>query len=100
NIKKIMEKTNIVLSDTIEKEYPNKWPAKATIITNDNKTFEEYVEYPLGDFENPADKEMLIEKNSDLLQPIIGDVKTDKIVSVILKIDDIENLNMLNNMLI
>jgi 2-methylcitrate dehydratase PrpD len=99
-IKKIIEKTDLVLSSTIEKEYPNKWPAKAIVITNENKTFEEYVEYPIGDFENPADEQMLIEKNRDLLRPIIGDGITDKVINTILEIDNIENLNMLNEMLI
>lgn len=90
-IKKLINKTEVELSNDIDRLYPHKWPAKV-VIDGALDRFEEYVEYPKGDFENPASDEMLIAKFKELAVPFLEENICKKIVDMVLNIDQQKNL--------
>jgi 2-methylcitrate dehydratase PrpD len=97
-IRRLINKTEVKLSEDIDKLYPQKWPSKV-IIEGVSNHFEEYVEYPKGDFENPASDELLIEKFQELVTPFLGENRTKNLIDTILDIDQLSNLKCLNKLL-
>jgi len=90
-IKNLIDRVELNISDDIDRLYPVKWPAKVAIEGALDR-FEEYVEYPKGDFENPASDEMLIAKFKELAVPFLEENICKKIVDMVLNIEQQKNL--------
>lgn len=90
-IKNLIDRVELNTSEDINRLYPQRWPAKV-IIEGALDRFEEYIEYPKGDFENPASDKMLIEKFEELAAPFLEENICKKIVDIVLNIDQQKNL--------
>lgn len=93
-IKELMQKVHCYHDSELDKEFPTKWPAKVIIETN-QEVYEEYVEFPKGDPENPLTWEEMITKFKYVSQPIFEESLLE---SIIFNVRDLENLKNINNL--
>lgn len=73
----------------IEKEFPQKWPAKVKITTKKGKTYELRLDHPKGDPENPLTWNEIIEKFKNLAIDVFSN---DKCLGIVKRIRGLENV--------
>lgn len=78
-----------------EAVYPERYPAKVTVIMEDGSSYVGEVAYPKGDPEYPATKEEVIEKFRNNAANTIGSVKAQRIIELVEKIETLDNLDEL-----
>ncbi len=88
-VKNLMSRIHCVEDPEIEKDFPDKWPAKVTITTNDSRTYHAQVEHPKGDPENPLSWDEIIQKYKNLTEPVFP---ADKCSIIIKSVRDLENM--------
>ncbi len=64
-ITELIGKIEVSVSPDIEAAYPERWPARVSVMTNSG-VIREYVEYPSGDPRNPVSEEAMERKFMDL----------------------------------
>jgi 2-methylcitrate dehydratase PrpD len=97
-VKKMMKRVFCIEDPELEKDYPQRWPAKAEIKTKDGRTFFARIDYPKGDPENSLSWEELIEKFDDLSDRIYSKDRRNNIIRRIQQLekeDDVTNLTPL-----
>ncbi|MFQ5484668.1 MAG: MmgE/PrpD family protein, partial [Desulfobacterales bacterium] len=52
-VKEMMKRVSCVKDPEIEKSFPKRWPASATVVTKNGETYCARIDYPKGDPENP-----------------------------------------------
>jgi len=75
--------------------YPDNWGSKLKIITKDNKIFEREIINAKGDPRNPLKRNELIGKFVNLSKGILSKEKQEKIIAIISKIEQLENIKEL-----
>jgi 2-methylcitrate dehydratase PrpD len=100
DVKRIMEKVRCVADESLEKEFPQKWPAFAEILTKDGKTYSAKTDYPKGDPENPLTWEELIEKFSALTSPLYSMDRIKKIIDTSRALEKEDSLDRLGGLLV
>jgi 2-methylcitrate dehydratase PrpD len=83
------------VSPEFEAVYPERYPARVTVTTQDGKTYVGEVKYPKGDPEYPATKEEVVVKFLANATNTIGTVKAKRIVELVDNIENLENLDAL-----
>lgn len=91
----LCEKTTWEVSPEFEAVYPKFYPARVTVKTKTGKTYVGEIKYPKGDPENPATKEEVIEKFRFTSGYSIGTDKTNKIIELLDKFEDLPNMDEL-----
>jgi len=91
-IKDMMKRVSCVRDESINKDFPKKWPARVEIRTRDGKVFNEYLEHPKGDPENPLSWDELIKKFKALASKTFSDSKCDEIVGLVRQVDQLDNI--------
>ena len=99
-IKALMDKVVCVTNPELEKEYPKKWPALATVTTQSGQKYSAKIEYPRGDPENPLTWEELIQKFKNLVSPVYSVDKQKKIIGRIRALEEEDDLNSLARLLL
>jgi 2-methylcitrate dehydratase PrpD len=94
-IREMMQRIECVEDSEIEIDYPQRWPAKATIFTKDGRKLTTQVDYPKGDPENPLTWEELIEKFKSLTAPLYREEQMNKIVTCVRNLEHEPDLNRL-----
>lgn len=61
-IRSLMAHSNCYHDPLLDALYPKRWPARAQIKLRDGRILSEYIEYPLGEPENPLSRQDLIKK--------------------------------------
>jgi 2-methylcitrate dehydratase PrpD len=98
-VREMMSRVRCVSDEEIEKEFPKKWPARATITTRDGQKFSTKVEYPKGDPENPLSWQELIDKFTVLASPVYSSERISEIVSTVRTLENDANLDRLVELL-
>jgi len=98
-VRNMMRRIRCVEDGDLEKDFPKKWPARATIKTNKGQEFSVKIEYPKGDPENPLTWEELIAKFSELVQPVYSKQRIDKIVETVRALEQTDSLKILSECL-
>ena len=91
--KKVVVKTN----SSLDKMYPQAWPSKVTITTNNGEEISEQVNYPSGDPESNVTKIQIFQKFLSMANPLIegnGQLIIDKIFDEELTPDIIEMIEL------
>ena len=88
-----MDKTVCVENSELEKEYPKKWPALATVTTQSGQKYSAEIEYPKGDPENPLTWEELIQKFNNLVSPVYSEDKQKIIIERTRALEEENDLN-------
>jgi 2-methylcitrate dehydratase PrpD len=65
-VQELMKRIDVVVDPGLERQYPDKWSARIEIVTREGTHFEEYVDTPKGDPENPMSLAEIVEKYRDL----------------------------------
>lgn len=91
-INDLTSKTTWSLSDEFEAVYPKHYPARVTVKTKSGKTYVGVIKYPKGDPENPATKEEVIEKFRYTSGYTIGSEKTNKVIELVEKFEELPNI--------
>lgn len=95
-VRKFMEKVYCHHDERLDKEFPQKWPARVVIET-DEEVYEERIEFPKGDPENPLTWNEMIEKFNYVSKPIFHQVTRDFIVKEVRRLEKIEEIHDLTN---
>ncbi len=100
DIKEMMEKVNCIRDASIEKQFPDKWPARVEIITRDGQHLSHALEYPKGDPENPLSWAEIIDKFKTLATPVFADERCDELIDLVRNIEQQKNIRELIDRLV
>jgi 2-methylcitrate dehydratase PrpD len=78
-----MSRIEMVRDEALAREYPEKWPARVTVVLESGKTMVASVEYPKGDAKNPLSLRELQDKFRVLTAGIIPDSRLARIIDVV-----------------
>jgi 2-methylcitrate dehydratase PrpD len=92
-IKALMDRIVCVENSELEKEYPKKWPALATITTQNGQKYSAKIEYPKGDPENSLTWEELIQKFKNLVSPVYSEEKQKEIIARVRALEKEDDMN-------
>jgi 2-methylcitrate dehydratase PrpD len=94
-VKKMMERVTCVEDKEIEKDFPEKWPATAKIVTRDGSSFSAKIDYPKGDPANPLSWNELIEKFHELSKGVFSKKRRNEVIK---RIEHLEKENDLKDL--
>jgi 2-methylcitrate dehydratase PrpD len=89
-VKEMMDRVVCIEDESLEKEFPRKWPASGAIRTKDGRAFSTRIEYPKGDPENPLSWNDVIEKFKILSEPVFSAGRIDRIIEDVRALEKIE----------
>lgn len=95
----LARRTRIIHDPELDKVYPKLWPAKTKIKTKDGKTYEARVDISKGDPGNPLTEEELQEKFRILAGKVLTKEKIDEIVRMVQRLETLEEINILTELL-
>ena len=98
-VKSMMDRVVCTEDESLEPEFPKKWPASVTIKTKTGEEFSARIEYPKGDPENPLVWEELINKFRMLTSPVYQKEKADEIVDCVRSVEKLDDVNDLEAIL-
>lgn len=88
-ILEIIDKIKGEPSVEFEKMFPSKQPSKVVILTNDGRSFEEYLEYPKGDSHQPMTMLDLETKFSSLSNAVLSKERLSEVKDMIFSCENI-----------
>ena len=94
-VKSMMDRVVCKEDESLEPEFPKKWPASVTIKTKTGEEFSARIEYPKGDPENPLVWDELMNKFRTLTSPVYQKEKVDGIIDCVRsleRLDDVKDL--------
>ena len=91
-IRSFLPKIKVVAKPEFEKTFPKLKQASAEIKTKDGKTHSITLDYPLGDYREPMDRETLLKKFDSMVIPVVGKERRDAIVEAIDHLDEIQDV--------
>lgn len=95
----LIDKISWEVDPEAEKFYPKAYPATIIATTKDGRTFQAHVDYPKGDPENPASLEEIVAKFDMLTEKFYNKDRRKRIVDEIMKIDKIDNIAKIGDLL-
>lgn len=98
-VKDIMTKVSCIHDSEIEKEFPQKWPARVELKTTDGRSFRVELDHPKGDPENPLSWEEIIVKFRNLVAPIMKTDVQDKIIDTVRNLEKVSDIAELMNLM-
>lgn len=94
-IQMLMKKITVHIDPQLNEEFkkqPERWSVRVILKDRSGNTYEQFVEYPKGDPPNPLTWAEGVEKFLNLVVPVYGREKGEKLVSLIEKMDQWDNL--------
>ncbi len=91
-IRSFLPKIKVVAKPEFEKTFPKLKQASAEIRTKDGKTYSITLDYPLGDYREPMDRETLLKKFDSMVLPVVGKERRDAIVDAIDHLEELEDV--------
>ena len=91
-IRSFLPKIKVVAKPEFEKSFPKLKQASAEIRTKDGKTYSITLDYPLGDYREPMDRQTLLKKFDSMVLPVVGKERRDAIVEAIDHLEEIEDV--------
>jgi len=95
----LAKRVEVVLDPEIEKVYPERFANKVEIILNNGKGFATRVDFPTGSPEKPMSFEDVAEKFESLAQQVITKDRMDAIVEKVEKVDRLNDIRELTQLL-
>jgi 2-methylcitrate dehydratase PrpD len=81
DIRALMKRVHCVRDESIEKDFPRKWPASVAIVTKDGRTCRCRLDHPKGDPENPLTWAEIIAKFNSLAGEVVDSQRCEAIVA-------------------
>ena len=91
-VKDLMQKIKCQHNPELDKDYPKVWPSIVKIETTKGRVFEERVDYPKGDPENPLTWEELTDRYNLLSKAVYSEDKRRQIKEVVTNFEKVENV--------
>jgi 2-methylcitrate dehydratase PrpD len=91
-------KVQLIPDEELEKMYPMR-EAIVEVTTNDGKQFTKRVDAVRGTAENPMTTEEVILKCRDLITPVFGATKCDRLISTIMDIEKVKDIRQMRPLL-
>ncbi|MCP4754852.1 MAG: MmgE/PrpD family protein [Proteobacteria bacterium] len=98
-VKRMMDRVQCVQDPDLDREFPIKWPAWASISMKNGRTHTERIEYPKGDPENPLTWKELTDKFRYLVSPVFTASKTEDIIRAVRSLDRDTDMNVFSELL-
>jgi 2-methylcitrate dehydratase len=98
-IRTLLKKIKVIADSGFEKTFPALKRAGVRIHTYDNRCFQLEVDYPLGDFREPMDDQVLMAKFDAMVLPLVGKDKRNRIVDMIENLERLEDIAELATLL-
>ena len=95
----LMKKIHWEVDPEAEAMYPKAYPATVIATLNDGRIFESHVDYPKGDPENPATLGEIKDKFHLLTEKYMEEEKRNQIIAKIEKLEDVDNIAVLGDLL-
>ena len=87
-------------SEKFEKMFPEKQPSQVIIVTNDDKEYKVYLEFPKGDPREPMTMEDLDNKFNALSEKLLSENKTSKVKNSIFNCENITTQEFMKQLII
>jgi 2-methylcitrate dehydratase PrpD len=91
-VKDLMQKVECEHNPELDKDYPEVWPSIVKIETTEGRVFEERVDYPKGDPENPLTWEELTDRFDLLAKTTYPEDQRRKIKEIMANLEKVENV--------
>jgi 2-methylcitrate dehydratase PrpD len=91
-------KVQLIPDEELEKMYPMR-EAIVEVTTNDGKQLTKRVDAVRGTAENPMITEEVISKCRDLVTPVLGAIKCDRLISTIMDIEKVKDIRQMRPLL-
>lgn len=98
-VKRLVENMEIIGDDDLDKFFPERYAAIVEITTKNGQKFDERVDYAAGTPENPFRQEDIEKKYFSLSQQVIDYDKAKKILKIVEKLEDVDDINILGDYL-
>ena len=92
NVRSVMEKVEVQVDSTIDKNYPEKWGATIEVILKTGEKITMETDFPKGDPENPVTREDLIAKFLELTKGL-PTVESESIVNQVMTLETLESID-------
>ena len=87
------------INPEFEAVYPDRYPARVTVTMEDGTVYVGEVQYPKGDPEYPATKEEVVAKFRANASTTISEEKIDRVIELVDRFEELENLDELISLL-
>ena len=94
-VKSLMALVRCVEDESIEPDFPRKWPAKVSITTKSGKEYRMSLDTPKGDPENPLSWEEIIDKFNNLTSAVFNSDRRREIVKNVRNLAGTDNIREL-----
>jgi len=91
-VRSLLERVDVVASDELTRSYPAKRPARVSIECEDGRRVAAVIGQPLGEPSNPLSDDALARKARSLCTPVIGDERTEALISGVLTGEDLDGV--------
>ncbi|RTQ92934.1 MmgE/PrpD family protein [Lysinibacillus telephonicus] len=95
SIRELMKKIEVYVHEEINEAYPIEWGATVKVYWSNGEIDEMTSQYPVGDPENPVNEETLLLKFHELASNYSGN-KRDKIIEIILNLDEYKSSDLMD----
>ena len=98
-VRRLMRCVEVSVDPEIDAQFPVKWPARVRVALDDGTTYEELVEYPLGDPENPMSFEGVKAKFLDLAKGIMSEEDVEAVAALVGRLEKLSDITELMELL-
>ena len=95
----LLEATEVVATDEMERKYPETRPARVIVTTTDGRRFEETILYPLGAPEAPLSEERIADKFRDVTDPVLDSEDKERIIDGAFSIEEYSSVSSFTDLL-
>ena len=98
-VRGLMERVEVAVDPDIDAQFPTKWPALVRVLMDDGTTYEELVEYPRGDPENPMTFADVKAKFLDLAGGILEEGTVEAVAKLVGRLEELGDVGELMELL-
>jgi 2-methylcitrate dehydratase PrpD len=98
-VRAMLEKVEIVADPELDQLYPEKFPSRIEITTNDGRAFRGGMDYAKGSPGNPFTEDEICEKFRSLAAPHMGAERVERIVRTVRNLEDVRDIGELGGLL-
>jgi 2-methylcitrate dehydratase PrpD len=90
-----MKKVELVVDTDLAREWPNKWPARVSVVLSDGQIQEQLIEYPLGEPEHPIPYSQLVDKFKRAARGYLTEKEADEALTTIQTLEEPGKIGLL-----
>ena len=98
-IRDMMHRVEVIHDPDLDPLFPKSWPTRVIIQTTDNRSFENRVDYPKGDVENPLTRGELADRFRRNSETVFDASRQTEIIEKVNRFQDVENVTALTTLL-